>query len=246
MYLSVFEQFELVRLFDILFISFSRHSVYMILFFLLITWIYKNIKMNWTLFPSNWQSFLEMLYEFLYGLIKEQSGKQGVVYFVLVADLFIFVAVLNILGMFPFGYTATSHIATTGGLALSIFIGIQVIAVTIHKEKFLELFLPKGAPVWLLPIIPVIEFISYLFRVFSLAVRLISNMISGHLLIHIFAGFSWKLLINGGVLLLLFPIAFGIVFFLTGLEMGIALLQAYVFTLLVCIYLVDALYGHAD
>lgn len=246
MYLSVFEQFELVHLFDFLIIPVNKHAVYLVLFFLLTAWIFKNIKANWTFFPSNWQSFIEMLYEFLYGLVKEQSGKQGVVYFVLIADLFIFIGFLNILGMFPFGYTATSHIATTGGLALSIFIGIQIIAIVIHKEKFLELFLPKGAPLWLLPIIPVIEFISYLFRVFSLAVRLISNMISGHLLIHIFAGFSWKLLINGGLLLLLFPIAFGIVFFLTGLEMGIALLQAYVFTLLVCIYLVDALYGHAD
>lgn len=248
MIFNYFEQFDLVAFFSIplLGITISKLAIYLIFALGIFAFLFSVTRIQWTLYPSNWQATMEMTYEFLYGMIKSQVGKSGVVYFAIIADLFLWIVCLNMLGMFPFGFTVTSHIATTGGLALAVFIGIQVIGIVIHKLKFLQLFLPSGVPTWLIPIIPLIEFVSYMFRVFSLAVRLIANMTSGHLLIHIFAGFSWKMLTHGGLVLLLFPVAFLIVFFLTGVEIGISLLQGYVFTILVCIYLVDVIYSHHD
>jgi ATP synthase subunit 6 len=246
--LNFFEQFDLVAFFTLplVGITISKLSIYLLFAIAIFLFLFGATRIQWTIFPSNWQSIMELTYEFLYSLIKSQIGKAGLVYLVLIADLFLWIACLNMLGMFPFGFTVTSHIATTGGLALAIFIGIQLIGIVIHRLKFLQLFLPNGAPTWLIPIIPVIEFMSYSFRVLSLAVRLIANMTSGHLLIHIFAGFCWKILTYGGFIILLFPVAFIIVFFLTGMEIGISLLQAYVFTILVCIYLVDVIYSHHE
>jgi len=243
---NFFEQFDLVAFFSLFGVTISKLSITLMFAVAIFFFFFYIIRIQWTIFPSNWQSMLELSYEFLYGLIKAQIGKPGLVYFAIIADLFLWIVCLNMLGMFPFGFTATSHIAITGGLALAVFIGIQVIGVVIHKLKFLQLFLPNGAPTWLLPIIPLIEIMSYMFRVFSLGIRLIANMTSGHLLIHIFAGFCWKMLTYGGMLLLLFPVTFFIVLFLTGMEMGISMLQGYVFTILVCIYLVDVIYSHHD
>lgn len=242
--LNFFEQFEIASFFNLFGISFNKISLFLLFALAIFGFFYAITKIQWNIFPNNWQSVIELVYEFIYGLVQNQIGKQGAVYFVLIADIFLFIVGLNMLGMFPFGFTVSSHIATTGGLALAIFIGIQIIGATISGWKFLAIFIPGGVPMWLVPIIPLIEFVSYSFRVVSLAVRLIANMISGHLLIHIFAGFAWKMLTHGGLLYLLFPIIFGIVFFLTGMEMGISILQGYVFTILTCIYLVDVMHSH--
>lgn len=247
MYLhNFFEQFELISIFSLLGLKMTNTSLYLLIALGAIVTYYALVSLRWQIFPQGWQSSFELLYDFIFSLLKSQVGKKGLVYFPIVIALFLWVIFLNVLGMFPFGFTVTSHIAVTGGLALSVFIGIQVIGIVILRLEFLQLFLPNGAPMWLLPIIPVIEIISYSFRVFSLAIRLIANMVSGHLLIHIFAGFAWKMLVNGGLLYILFPLTFAIVFLLTGMEMAIAFLQGYVFTILVCIYLVDVIYGHGE
>ncbi len=194
-------------------------------------WFYARYEM--------WQQGFEFIYEFLHQLVTTYLGKRGLVYFPIIGSIFIWVLLLNILGMMPFGFTVTSHIATTGGFALAIFIGINIIGIVIHRIKLFSLFLPDGVPMWLYPFLPLIEFISYIFRVVSLAVRLIANMIAGHLLIHIFAGFAWGMLTSFSILILVAPIIFCIVVALNGLEFGICLLQAYVFVTLISIYLTD-------
>lgn len=246
MSINYFEQFELVHVINIFSFPIVLPVIYLVLMGLLLGLMYIGLVPKVLVCAQGFQTVMELVFEFLYGLVKSQLGIRGMVYFPMIAFLFIWIVGLNLLGMFPFGYTVTSHVATTGGLALGIFIGIQIIGFVIQKIKFFQLFLPAGTPVWLVPVLPLMEFISYSFRVFSLAIRLIANMTSGHLLIHIFAGFSWQMLIQGGILLVLFPIAFALVFFLTGLEMAISFLQGYVFTILVSIYLVDVIYGHGD
>lgn len=259
---SPFEQFQLYSFFDF-FTSWTKTSFFLIIALFVFFFYYTTIlnlkpadlaKSNsWELaryFPrrkdSHLQIIMELIYDFLYQLVKTYIGKKGLVFFPIIADVFLWIVCLNLLGMIPYGFTVTSHIATTGGFALAVFLGIQIIGIVIHRWKLLQIFLPNGAPMWLIPIIPLIEAMSYSFRVFSLAIRLIANMTSGHLLIHIFAGFSWTMIQSGGFLLVLFPVAFALVFALNGLEMGISLLQGYVFSILVCIYLSDVIHNKHD
>lgn len=144
--------------------------------------------------------------------------------------------------MIPYSFTITSHLFITFGLALTLFLGINIIAIKIYKLHFLGFFLPNGVSIVLAPLLVPIELVSYIARVFSLAIRLFANMMSGHTLLKIIAGFAWTMLSLGGVwyFLQLFPLI--IIIAVTILELGIALLQAYVFTVLVCLYLKDALY----
>jgi len=146
--------------------------------------------------------------------------------------------------MIPYSFTVTSHIIVTFGLALGIFIGINVIGFSYHGLHFFSLFLPQGAPLALSPFLVLIELISYVFRVISLAVRLFANMMSGHALLKIISGFVWTMMSMGGLMIIVSLLPLAIIFALTGLELAIAFLQAYVFTLLVCIYLNDAIHLH--
>ncbi len=243
---SPFEQFQLYPYFYI----FSKTAIFLLLalgvylFFFVTIFNIKPSEMNnsWQLgkfLPrrSYLQYLFEFIYDFLYQLVKTYIGEAGFLYFPVIASFFLWILALNFLGMVPYAFTVTSHIATTGGFALAIFIGIQIIGILVHRFYLFQFFLPAGAPMWLVPFIPLIELMSYVFRVFSLAIRLIANMTSGHLLIHIFAGFAWNMI--NGVLLILFPVVFSLVIALNGLELGIAFLQAYVFSILVSIYLSD-------
>jgi F-type H+-transporting ATPase subunit a len=148
------------------------------------------------------------------------------------------------IGMIPYTFTVTSHLIITFGLGLATFIGITIVALREHKLHFFAFFLPGGAPLAMAPFLVIIEFISYMFRGISLSIRLFANMMAGHTLLKILAGFSWTMLSLGGIfyVLQLFPLL--VVFALTGLELGIAFLQAYVWTVLVCIYLNDAIHLH--
>jgi ATP synthase subunit 6 len=147
----------------------------------------------------------------------------------------------NLIGMIPYSFTITSHLFITFSLALTIFIGINIIAIKKHKLHFLGFFLPSGVHIALAPLLVPIEVVSYVARVFSLAIRLFANMMSGHTLLKIIAGFAWTMISFGGVwyILQLFPLL--IIIAVTVLELGIAILQAYVFTILICLYLNDAI-----
>jgi ATP synthase subunit 6 len=194
--------------------------------------------------PTQTQSFVEMMYEFVYRIVYENVGIKGRAYFPFIFVLFLYVLAANLLGMVPYSFTITSHIIVTFLLSSSIFIGVTILGFSKHKLKFFGFFLPNGSPMWLGPMIVIIETLSYISRAFSLAIRLFANMMSGHSLLKILAGFSWTMLSMGGIYYILALVPAILVFIITGLEIGIAILQAYVFTVLTCLYLNDSLNLH--
>ena len=177
-------------------------------------------------------------------MVQNQVGPAGRPYFPFIFTLFVFILGANLIGMIPYSFTSTSHIVVTFGLSLSIFIGVTLLGFLTHGLHFLSFFLPGGAPLALAPLLVVLEVVSYSFRAISLGVRLFANMMAGHTLVKILSGFSWTMLSVGGLLGVGALGPFLVVFALTGLELGVASLQAYVFTILTCIYLNDAIHLH--
>nr|YP_009310458.1 ATP synthase F0 subunit a [Pyramimonas parkeae]AOT98939.1 ATP synthase F0 subunit a [Pyramimonas parkeae] len=196
------------------------------------------------LIPTHIQSLIELIYEFLLNLVKEQIGEKGKVFFPFIFTLFTFLVSCNLIGMVPYSFTVTSHFIVTFGLSVSVFVGMTLVGFYTHGLHFFSFLLPPGAPLILAPLLVVLELVSYSFRAISLGVRLFANMMAGHTLVKILAGFSWTMMSAGGLLAIASLIPFGIVFALTGLEIGVAILQAYVFTILTCIYLNDAIHLH--
>jgi len=190
------------------------------------------------LIPSKIQLITEMSYTFIAKMINDTAGSSAKQFFPFIFTLFMFVLFCNMIGMLPYSFTVTSHIIVTFALAAVIFVGVTIIGFIKHGIKYLELFVPKGVPIVLVPFIVVIEIISYLSRPVSLSVRLFANMMAGHTMLKVFGGFVISLGLLGGWLPLSFSVA------LTGLEILIAFLQAYVFAILTCIYLNDALHLH--
>jgi F-type H+-transporting ATPase subunit a len=175
------------------------------------------------------------------GLIKEQTGLRGINYFPLIFNVFILILCLNLLGLVPFNFTVTAQIAVTFTMALSFFIGFIIIGFKEQGLLFLKIFVPSGIPNWLLPLLVLIEIMSFFLRPLSLSIRLFANMLAGHVLLHIIAGAVIVALLTN-FLIAFVPWLFIIVFLV--LEIGIAFLQAYVFSILLCIYLHDSIYGH--
>ena len=187
--------------------------------------------------PGRWQLVAELSYQFIARMVSDNIGKEGRTYFPLIFSIFMFVLFGNLLGMIPYSFTFTSHIAVTLTMAVVIFLMVTVIAFMKHGLKFFSFFLPEGVPIILSPLMIVIEVISYFTRPFSLSVRLFANMMAGHTLLKVIGGFVVPLGIFGIV-----PIA-GLVAVM-GLEFLIAFLQAYIFTILTCIYINDAIHLH--
>ncbi len=187
--------------------------------------------------PGRWQLLAELSYQFIAKMVADNIGKEGRSYFPLIFSIFIFVLFGNLLGMIPYSFTFTSHIAVTLTMALLIFIMVTLIAFFKHGMKFFSFFLPEGVPIILAPLMIAIEIISYFTRPFSLSVRLFANMMAGHTLLKVIGGFVVPLGIFGFV-----PVA-GLVAVM-GLEFLIAFLQAYIFTILTCIYINDAIHLH--
>jgi len=191
------------------------------------------------LVPGRWQSMVEMTYGFVASTVKDNVGKEGKAYFPFIFSLFMFVVMCNLVGMIPFSFTVTSHIIVTFALAAAIFIGVTLLAIYKHGLiKFLKFFLPHGTPWWMAPMMYLIELFSYLARPISLSVRLMANMMAGHTMLKVIAGFVVSLGLIGGWA----PLALLVV--LTGFEIFVAILQAYIFTILTCVYLNDALHLH--
>jgi F0F1-type ATP synthase, subunit a len=182
------------------------------------------------LVPSKIQLITEMSYSFVAKMINDTAGSSAKPFFPFIFTLFMFVLFCNMVGMLPYSFTVTSHIIITFILAAIIFIGVTIIGFMKHGIKYLELFVPKGVPIALLPLIIIIEIISYLSRPISLSVRLFANMMAGHTMLKVFGGFVISLGLLGGWLPLGFSVA------LTGLEILVKVLQAYVFAILTCIY----------
>nr|WP_156095420.1 F0F1 ATP synthase subunit A [Candidatus Hepatobacter penaei] len=187
--------------------------------------------------PGRWQAVLEMGYQFVADILGETNLDKGLPFFPLIASVFMFVLMGNMLGMIPYGFTFTSHIIATFGLAGLLFLIITAIGIVKHKGRFLAMFLPPGVPWLLWPLMIPVEVLSYLSRPFSLAVRLFANMMAGHTMLKVFGGFTVALGLWGVA-----PLVINVL--LMGFEFMVSFLQAYVFTILTCIYLSDALYLH--
>jgi F-type H+-transporting ATPase subunit a len=190
-----------------------------------------------TLVPSRLQSVVELTYEFISGTVRDNVGAKGLPYFPIIFTLFMFVLMCNLLGMIPYSFTPTSHIIFTFTLAMFIFVGVTLIALFKHGTKFLMFFLPHGTPWWMAPMMYLIELFAYLARPVSLSIRLSANIMAGHTMLKVIASFVIMLGVAGVV-----PLALLVV--LTGFEIAIAILQAYIFTVLTCVYLHDALHLH--
>ena len=187
--------------------------------------------------PGRLQAMSELFYEFIANMIRDNVGSGGKKFFPFIFSLFIFTLFGNILGMLPYGYTFTSQIAVTFFMAMVVFLGVTLIGLFKHGLHFFSLFFPHGAPLFTAPILIPIEIVSYLSRPISLSVRLFANMTVGHVLLKVLAGFVVALGIFGVVPLV-------VLVAITALELLVALLQAYIFTILCCIYLNDALHLH--
>lgn len=194
------------------------------------------------LIPNRWQSIIELIHVNIRSVVHDNLGRSGEKYFPFIISLFIFIAILNILGLFPYVFTPTAHIIMTFGLSLSILIAVTLLGIFTFQSNFLSLLMPAGVPFGLAPILVVIETLSYMIRAISLGVRLAANISAGHLLFAILSGFTFNMLANGLVVLSLFPIL--ILIFITLLEMMVAVIQAYVFSLLTTIYLKDSIALH--
>ena len=197
------------------------------------------------LVPGRIQSLVEMSYEFVESTIRSTAGGDGMRFFPFVFSLFTFVLVLNLLGMVPFSFTVTSHIIVTFALAMLVMGTVVVYGFMRHGVHFLRLFVPSGVPIYILPLVSMIEVISFLSRPISLSVRLFANMLAGHITLKVFAGFVASLGALGAFGWFGAILPLGMTVALTALEFLVAVLQAYVFTILTCIYLNDAIHpGH--
>ena len=239
---SPLEQFAIKRLYEVhigrVDVSITNSAVFMFVAIALVTAFLTLGMRQRALVPGRWQSMVELSYEFIAKMVHDNVGNEGMRYFPFVFTLFMFILFCNLIGMVPFTFTVTSHIIVTFVMAAVVFIGVTIIGFVRHGTHFLKLFVPSGVPIFLLPLLVIIELLSYLTRPISLSVRLFANMMAGHTMLKVFGGFVVAL----GVLAGWAPLAFVVA--LTGLEIGIAILQAYVFVILTCIYLNDAINLH--
>ncbi|MGO4387227.1 F0F1 ATP synthase subunit A [Microvirga sp. 2YAF29] len=240
---SPIEQFQIKPIIPA--ISFTNSSLFMIGAAAVIVGGFILATRKRALVPGRGQSIAEVLHDFVAGTLTDATGKEGMKFFPLVFSLFMFVFTANLLGMIPGFFTVTSHVIVTFALALLVIGTVVVYGIIKHGTHFFGLFVPSGVPVWLLPFIVVIEVISFLSRPISLSLRLFANMLAGHIALKVFGGFVAALLGAGGALTLLAPLPLIMAVALMALEFLVAALQAYVFTVLTCIYLNDALHpGH--
>lgn len=234
------DQFEIIFLGYFKGIPINNLIIYMIFMYLSLRILFGLTFLELKIIPNNWQRLFESLYLFVFNLLKQQVGIKGYAYFPLKFTLFLFILVGNLFGMTLYSFTITSHVILTFSLSFAFFIGIVIIGILTQKIKFLNTFIPAGAPGALLPFLVVIEIISYVSRPFSLAIRLFANMMAGHTLLAILANFT---LVISKKNLLIGAIPFLLIVAIIGLEAMIAVLQAYVFTILLCIYLKDSIHG---
>lgn len=194
--------------------------------------------------PSRAQSIAELAYGFIYKMVEDVTGKDGVKYFPYIMTLFIFIVFANFLGLLPRAFTPTSHIAVTAVLAMLVFVAVTVLGFVKNGAGFLSLFWVSSAPLALRPVLALIEVISYFVRPVSHSIRLAGNMMAGHAVIKVFAAFAPMVLISTGIGLVVTPLSILAITAMYGLEILVAFIQAYVFTILTCVYLKDALHPH--
>jgi len=255
MYLNLFsplEQFQVLPIIPFrigaIDISITNEAVIIfILFFFSFLLIFTLLNSNSTLnaVPNRWQSILEVIYKMMLSLVVDNvRDKQGEHFFPLVFSVFMLLLSMNLVGLIPYSFTLTSHLIVTFFLSLAVFIGINILCVKRHGIKFFCLFLPPGTSFVLSLLLVPIELISYVFKPVSLSIRLFANMMAGHTLLKVIAGFAFALMANTGILFLVHFVPLLILIPLFALELGVALIQSFVFSILICIYLNDSINLH--
>ena len=246
---SPLEQFEVTSLlglnapiFGYLNITLTNLGFYSLFVLFLIISLHYLGNNETRLLPSKWSIVLESFFASINSMVREQLGKE--LYLPFIYALFFFILIANLTGNVPYSYTVTTSIIVTIGLSFTILIGVTILGLSIHKLHFFSYFVPSGTPLALIPLLVLIEIGSYLSRAFSLGIRLFANMVAGHTLLKILSTFLYQMFSSSLIVAVLTLIPFSIFLALIGLELAVSLIQSYVFTLLVCSYIKDAIELH--
>jgi ATP synthase subunit 6 len=247
---SPLEQFEVFPVFFFIgnsLFDFSVRNSSLFCLFIVFSVLFLLLSMlvtgNGLVIPTRWQSGIEFFYLFCFGIIVDSAGTEGKVFFPFIFSLFLFILCCNLVGLIPYRFTVTSHLAITLVLALGIWFGKLFVGLRLHGASLFGMFIPIGIPFLIVPFLVRIELIGFVITAISLPVRLFANIIAGHILLKVIGGFAWSILTFGGVLYLAHLLPVASLFLLIGLETGVALIQAYVFTILTCLYLGDIVKG---
>ena len=246
---SPLEQFEVTNLlginspfFGFFHINLTNLALYSILVLAIILSIHYLSNNENKLVPSKWSIAIESIYASINSMVREQLGKE--VYYPFIYSLFFFILIANLCGNVPYSFTITTSIMVSIGLSFTILVAVTILGLSIHKLKFFSYFVPSGTPLALVPLLVLIELVSYLARAFSLGIRLFSNMLGGHTLMKILSSFLYKMFSASFIVAILTIIPFALFLGIMLLEIGVSFIQAYVFTILTCSYIKDAIELH--
>lgn len=246
---SPLEQFEVTSLiglnapiFGYLNLTLTNLGLYSIIVFFLVIGLHILANNNTKLLPNKWSIALESLFASINGMVREQIGKE--VYLPFIYSLFFFILISNLTGNVAYSFTLGTSVIVSIGLSFTIWVGVTILGLSIHRLHFFSYFIPSGTPLALVPLLVLIEVISYVARAFSLGIRLFANLVAGHTLMKILSTFLFKLFSGGLVVALLTLIPFSLFLAIMGLELAVSFIQAYVFTILTCSYIKDAIELH--
>jgi F-type H+-transporting ATPase subunit a len=248
---SPLSQFEVSNLIGVnapilgnLHLNLTNLSLYSIFVFLTIIGLHIYANNDNKIIPNNWSISFESSFQSLNTMVREQIGANMEIYFPFIYSIFFYILIANLISNVPYSFAVTASGVVSLGLSLTIFIGVTILALSIHGIKFFSFFIPSGTPLALVPLLVLIELVSYLARAVSLGVRLFANLTAGHTLLKILSTYLFKLFTGNLLIAILTLIPFAIFLALVGLEIAVSLIQAFVFTLLVCSYLRDAIELH--
>ena len=248
---SPLEQFEVTSLiglnapiFGYLNLTLTNLALYCILVLFLVISLHIVANNNTKLVPSKWSIALESSFASINSMVREQIGSVNEIYLPFIYSLFFFILIANLTGNVPYSYTVTTSVIVTLSLSFTILIGVTILGLYIHKVRFFSFFIPSGTPLALVPLLVLIELLSYSARAFSLGIRLFSNMVAGHTLMKILATFLYQMFSSTLIVFVLTLVPFAIFLAIMGLELAVSVIQAYVFTILTCSYIRDAIELH--
>nr|QTK22321.1 ATP synthase F0 subunit a [Pneumocystis sp. 'macacae'] len=248
---SPLEQFEIypligldLPLFGYIEISFTNIAIYFAIAVLSIIGFYLFTNNNDKIISNGWNLGLESIYMTVLNTVENQIGQKGFRYFPMIYSLFVFVLICNFIGMIPYSFAVTSHLVFTVALSMTILIGVSILGLQLHGFKFFSFFVPSGVPIVLIPFLTAIELILYMSRGLSLGIRLGANVMAGHMLMKIIGGFIYKIMCAGFILFVLGLVPLALLIAISGLELAIAFIQAYVFMVLTSSYIKDSIYLH--
>jgi len=246
---SPLEQFEVTNLIGLnapvlgyFNLTLTNLALYSIMVLVLIVGLHLLANNNTKLVPSKWSIVLESLFASVHSMVKDQIGKE--VYLPFIYSLFFFILIANLTGNVPYSFTITTSVIVSIGLSFTIFIGVTILGLSIHKTHFFSFFVPSGTPLALVPLLVLIEMVSYLARAVSLGVRLFANMVAGHTLMKILSTFLYQMFSSSIIVAVLTLIPFTLFLAIMGLELAVSVIQAYVFSILTCSYIKDAIDLH--